>query len=80
MTPLITTLSVHPAEAASTSFARLHRRAYVSPDLLRAHKLAAGDWVSLRPFTDAEEAIVTQLWPRAGVEDDGEEKAEYRPN
>lgn len=58
---------------ASTSTRHL-RRAYLSPDVLRAHKLTAGDWARLRPAEGAEAGeVVVQLWPRSGVEDDGEQ-------
>lgn len=66
------TTTISAGEASSTT--RQNRRAYVSPDLLRTHKLPAGEWVSV---TNSESSatsgsVVVQLWPRSGLEDDGE--------
>ena len=65
------------AAEASTSTRQL-RRAYVCPDVLREHKLVAGEWARLISSggggvngDEAKEAVV-QLWPRATVEDDSE--------
>lgn len=55
----------------STSSNRQNRRAYLSPDVLRTYKLAAGDWAILSPHNTHDAAFaVVQLWPRAGLEDD----------
>ncbi|WRT68478.1 uncharacterized protein IL334_005454 [Kwoniella shivajii] len=43
------------------------RRAYLSPDLLRTHKLVAGDWVLLKSDSGI---IAVQSWPRVGLDDD----------
>lgn len=60
---------------------RRTRRAHVSPDLLKAKKLLAGDWVLLRgtgsPIEDATVPkalgwIVAQLWPRIGLDEESE--------
>lgn len=74
-------LQLRPSSAdtaeASTSTRQL-RRAYVSPDVLRAHKLIAGDWARLSslaghvvPGTGGAEVVV-QLWPRSGLDDDSQ--------
>ena len=53
---------------------RQQKRAYLSPDVLRTYKLAAGDWVTLTPSggADNDKATAAQLWPRVDVEDDCE--------
>nr|XP_018261557.1 AAA family ATPase [Kwoniella dejecticola CBS 10117]OBR83715.1 AAA family ATPase [Kwoniella dejecticola CBS 10117] len=43
------------------------RRAHLSPDVLRTHKLVAGDWVLVKSETGS---LVVQTWPRVGLEDD----------
>lgn len=57
---------------AESSSIRTVKRAYLSPDVLRTYRLAAGEWVCLgAPSTDSARPIIAQLWPRAGIEDDG---------
>ncbi len=55
------------------SATRQNRRAHLSPDLLRDAKLAAGEWalLSSAPTGDKRSSVIVQLWPRAGLEDDG---------
>ena len=64
----IISFRVHAFDSASTDSSRRHRRAYLSPDVLRTYRLIAGDWVELR---SPKGSVVVQLWPRAGLEDDG---------
>lgn len=58
---------------AESSSIRSQKRAYLSPDLLRTFKLAAGEWVCLRASSESTSSVIAQLWPRVGVEDDGED-------
>lgn len=75
------TLSVIPIEieaGGSQGTSRPNRRAHVAPELLRSHKLAAGEWTLLRraavakgePDDKAIGWVVAQLWPRVGLEED----------
>ncbi|WOO82216.1 AAA family ATPase AFG2 [Vanrija pseudolonga] len=76
----LATLQVVPLDAeASGSDAlpqRRNRRAHLAPELLRAHKLAAGDWLLVRSRLGGEATpkplgwIVAQIWPRVGLEED----------
>ncbi|WVR09537.1 hypothetical protein IAU60_006606 [Kwoniella sp. DSM 27419] len=55
------------ADSSETKSVRQLRRAYFSPDLIRTHKIVAGDWVVLQ----GQAAVVAvQAWPRVGLEDD----------
>ena len=51
-----------------TSSGRHQRRAYLSPEALRTHKLVAGDWALVQAQEPYHGAV--QLWPRVGLEDD----------
>jgi len=55
---------------AESSTIRHQRRAYLSPDVLRTYKLAAGEWVCLQAPDGGSQLVIAQLWPRTGVEDD----------
>ena len=59
-------------DGAESSSIRQQRRAYLSPDVLRTYKLAAGEWVCLRAPDGEARKVIAQLWPRTGVEDDSE--------
>ncbi|KAL1412518.1 AAA+-type ATPase [Vanrija albida] len=73
-------LQVVPLDAeASGSDAlpqRRNRRAHLAPEFIRAHKLAAGDWVLVRSRSAGDASpkplgwIVAQIWPRVGLEED----------
>ncbi|WVQ80069.1 hypothetical protein IAT38_002170 [Cryptococcus sp. DSM 104549] len=69
--PPLTKLTATSLEAGPstprTSIVRETRRAYLSPDLIRTHKLVAGDWVLLKAGIST---VVVQCWPRVGLEDD----------
>ena len=77
----VSALKVVPLEIESSSN-RHNRRAYLSPDVLRIHHLIAGEWVVLssdRRDTRSDfvndfvnDFVIAQLWPRAGIEDNGE--------
>ena len=58
--------------SVESSSARFQRRAFLSPDVLRTYKLAAGEWISLKPHEGVDgQRVIVQLWPRAGVADEG---------
>ncbi|WWC71496.1 uncharacterized protein I206_105454 [Kwoniella pini CBS 10737] len=69
MANVIASLRAIPDEAGPSVSrgTREIRRAYLSPDVLRTHKLVAGDWVLLK---SANGFAVVQPWPRVGIEDD----------
>ncbi|KAK4688557.1 AAA family ATPase, partial [Tremellales sp. Uapishka_1] len=71
-TPLATLKTAFPSSGPSgiPASSRQNRRAFVSPDVLRTYRLAAGDWVVARPTGVGERGIVAQLWPQVGLEDD----------
>lgn len=71
--PGFTTLKLvcEPGVLAGPSTQREKRRAYISPDVLRTYKVAAGSWaVVSHPHPAGENGggsqyTVLQLWPRA---------------
>jgi AAA family ATPase len=69
------------ASGSEVSPLRQQRRAHLAPEVLRARKLAAGEWVLLRasgepsPMAGHEDAqgwVAAQLWPRVGLDEDSE--------
>ncbi|WVQ95019.1 hypothetical protein IAU59_002111 [Kwoniella sp. CBS 9459] len=52
---------------SSSSPSREQRRAYLSPEVLRAQKIVAGEWILLR---SSKQVVVVQAWPRVGLDDD----------
>jgi AAA family ATPase len=65
----ITLQVVAASQDIATASTRNIRRAYISPDTLRTHKLIAGEWVRLS--SNSEGNAVVQLWPQAGITDNG---------
>ncbi|WVF67432.1 hypothetical protein IAT40_002188 [Kwoniella sp. CBS 6097] len=51
----------------TTSTSRELRRVYLSPEVLRAQKITAGEWILLK---SSKQAVVVQAWPRVGLDDD----------
>ncbi|WVN86229.1 uncharacterized protein L203_101390 [Cryptococcus depauperatus CBS 7841] len=49
---------------ARAPICRQARRAYFSPDTLRAHRLAAGDWALLKSESNI---VIIQCWPKHGT-------------
>ncbi|KAL7424926.1 AAA+-type ATPase [Cryptotrichosporon argae] len=70
MTALLSLRVIADTESSSATPLRAQRRAYFSPDSLRAAKLTAGEWVVLSASGNASAYFVAQIWPRAGLEDD----------
>lgn len=64
----ITLQIVAASQESGAASTRNIRRAYISPDTLRTHKLIAGEWVKL---SSSEGNAVVQLWPQAGIADNG---------
>jgi len=77
------TLSISTVDAeaggSEVPLLRRNRRAHLAPELLRARKLAAGEWALLKGtgqqsaaagHEDAPGWVVAQLWPRVGLDDD----------
>ena len=63
----VTVVGAGPSGVTGT---RQLRRAYLPPNVLREHKLTAGEWVILSSETSETVIVVAQLWPRVGVQDD----------
>lgn len=53
---------------------RRTRRIYFGPDVLRATKLAAGQWVLVKSKNTSSGLgwVVGQVWPRVGLDEDSE--------
>lgn len=85
MSAALAKLRVVPVENESSASinSRLSRRAYLAPETLRSLKLVAGEWVHLNPTGNdertAEMGIISQLWPRSSLEEDGELRRSQHP-
>jgi hypothetical protein len=79
------TLAIAPLDAeaggSELPLLRRNRRAHLAPEVLHSRKLAAGEWILLRGtgqqsaqagHEDAQGWVVAQLWPRVGLDEDGE--------
>ncbi len=71
MLETVVTLRIIQHDVGSSSI-RHDRRAYLSPDLLRTYKLAAGEWAILSDRQEAQRFVIAQLWPKLSLEDDGQ--------
>ncbi|ORY35743.1 P-loop containing nucleoside triphosphate hydrolase protein [Naematelia encephala] len=73
MSAVIVKLTVQrlEVEASTSASNRSARRAYLSPDVLRTYKIAAGEWVVLSGTeAGATQSSVVQVWPQVGLDDD----------
>jgi hypothetical protein len=71
---MLVTFKVFSIEVESSTHgaSRIKRRALLSPDALKCHKLVAGDWVVIENTSGDSAKLAVRVWPQADIEDDSE--------